>query len=82
MATLGDAAAAARLATKFLSEDGLVVLTGAAAAEQGTPGMIAYGISKAATHHIVRSLAYVAAGSTPLMHELMNAPLCGLDACI
>ena len=36
MATLGNAAAAARLATKFLSEDGLVVLTGAAAAEQGT----------------------------------------------
>jgi len=56
---------AARVATNTLAPNGLVALTGSAvAAEEGTPGMIAYGISKAATHQIVRSLAYVDAPTT------------------
>lgn len=54
---LFSALSAARVATKCLADRGLLVLTGAAAAEDGTPGMVAYGISKAATHQIVRSLA-------------------------
>merc|ERR1712130_666776 len=38
-------------------ENGLLVLTGAAAATGPTPGMIAYGVTKAATHHLISSLA-------------------------
>ncbi|KAI8825950.1 uncharacterized protein EV422DRAFT_147137 [Fimicolochytrium jonesii] len=48
---------AARLAGKHLKEGGLVTLVGAAAALDGTPGMIAYGLAKASTHHLVKSLA-------------------------
>lgn len=48
---------AARLAGDFLEPQGTVVLTGAAAALGPTPGMLGYGMAKAATHHLVRSLA-------------------------
>jgi len=41
----------------LLSSNGLLSLTGALAAEQGTPGMIGYGIAKAAVHQLVKSLA-------------------------
>eukprot|EP00500_Bicosoecida_sp_ms1_P014199 CAMPEP_0203823920 /NCGR_PEP_ID=MMETSP0115-20131106/50417_1 /ASSEMBLY_ACC=CAM_ASM_000227 /TAXON_ID=33651 /ORGANISM="Bicosoecid sp, Strain ms1" /LENGTH=125 /DNA_ID=CAMNT_0050732955 /DNA_START=26 /DNA_END=399 /DNA_ORIENTATION=+ len=52
------AAASARLAAKYLAPGGLLALTGAAAALQGgTPGMAAYGMTKAATHHLVKSMA-------------------------
>lgn len=34
-----------------------MVLTGASAAVGGTPGMIGYGVSKAAVHQLVASLA-------------------------
>lgn len=34
---------------------GLLVLTGATAALQATPGMVSYGASKAATHHLIAS---------------------------
>ena len=36
---------------------GLLTLCGAAAANNATPGMIAYGIAKSAVHHLVKSLA-------------------------
>lgn len=52
----------AHLATKFLSESGLLVLSGAAAAFGPTPGMIGYGLAKAAVHHLVRSLAQSGGG--------------------
>lgn len=49
---------AARLAALFLKENGLVTFTGASAAAQGgTPGMIGYGMVKAAVHHLVSSLS-------------------------
>lgn len=48
---------AAYLASQYLSENGLLVLTGAAAALNGTPSMLSYGMSKAAVHHLVKSLA-------------------------
>lgn len=55
---LMTAAAAARLAALHLAPGGLLALTGAAAAlEGGTPGMAAYGMTKAATHHLVKSMA-------------------------
>lgn len=48
---------AAKLAASHLKEGGLVTLTGAKAALEGTPGMIGYGMAKAAVHHLVKSLA-------------------------
>uniref|UniRef100_A0A7S4IAM6 Dihydropteridine reductase n=1 Tax=Vannella robusta TaxID=1487602 RepID=A0A7S4IAM6_9EUKA len=52
-----SAVACSHLASHYLKEGGLLVLTGAAAATGPTPGMIAYGITKAATHHLISSLA-------------------------
>ncbi|KAI9152418.1 hypothetical protein H9P43_009209 [Blastocladiella emersonii ATCC 22665] len=49
-------AIAAHLAASHLNRDGLLVLTGAHAALAPTPGMIAYGMTKAAVHHLVASL--------------------------
>ncbi|GLD91729.1 hypothetical protein PINS_up000262 [Pythium insidiosum] len=50
-----SAVLAAHLAANVLSPRGLLVLTGAAAALQATPGMVSYGISKAGTHHLIAS---------------------------
>lgn len=47
----------AKLAAGHLKEGGLLTLTGAKAALEGTPGMIGYGMAKAAVHHLVKSLA-------------------------
>jgi dihydropteridine reductase len=54
---LQPAVTASHLALHYLGEQGFVVLTGAAAALQPCPGMIGYGLSKAASHHLVQSLA-------------------------
>ncbi|KAI9288523.1 hypothetical protein BC943DRAFT_287849 [Umbelopsis sp. AD052] len=48
---------ASNVAAHHLASNGLLSLTGALAAEQGTPGMIGYGIAKAAVHQLVKSLA-------------------------
>lgn len=53
---LYSAVQASRVAARFMAENGLLVLTGAAAALQGTGTMIAYGVTKAATHHLADSL--------------------------
>ncbi|XP_030643816.1 dihydropteridine reductase isoform X2 [Chanos chanos] len=45
------------LATKHLKEGGLVTLAGAKPALSGTPGMIGYGMAKAAVHQLCQSLA-------------------------
>ncbi|KAJ3155210.1 hypothetical protein HDU89_007401 [Geranomyces variabilis] len=47
----------ARLAALHLKEGGLLAVVGASAALDGTPGMIAYGASKAAVHQLVKSAA-------------------------
>jgi len=47
---------AAELAAKHLKEGGLLTLTGAHPAQDGTPGMIGYGMAKGAVHQLVRSL--------------------------
>jgi dihydropteridine reductase len=52
----------ARLAHKFLKEGGTLVLPGAQPAVKGTPGMIGYGMAKAAVHHLVKSLAEAKSG--------------------
>ncbi len=45
------------VASHCLKEGGLLVLTGAAGALKPTPTLLAYGVSKAATHQLVASLA-------------------------
>jgi len=52
-----SAIASSHVASKLLVEGGLLVLTGANAAITPTAGMISYGITKAATHHLIKSLA-------------------------
>lgn len=47
-----SSAISARLASQFLKSDGLLQLTGAAAGITGTPGMIGYGLAKAAVHQV------------------------------
>ncbi|KAK3858368.1 hypothetical protein Pcinc_035442 [Petrolisthes cinctipes] len=46
----------AQAATRFLKEGGLVSLPGALPALSGTPGMIGYGMAKAAVHQLTKSL--------------------------
>ncbi|KAJ2734046.1 hypothetical protein IW152_002592 [Coemansia sp. BCRC 34962] len=53
---------AASLAARYLCPSGLLVLAGAAPALKGTPGMIGYGMAKAAVHHLVTSLAMPGGG--------------------
>lgn len=53
---------AGNVASTYLEPNGLVVLTGAVPALQGTPGMVAYGMAKAAVHQLVRSLAEEGSG--------------------
>ncbi|RQM18263.1 hypothetical protein DD237_000030 [Peronospora effusa] len=63
LANLGDMHAknlesaflATYLASHLLVPGGLLVLTGATAALKATPGMVSYGASKAATHHLIAS---------------------------
>jgi len=47
----------AHVAAKTLREGGLLVLTGAEGALRPTPHFIGYGVSKAATHHLLASLS-------------------------
>ncbi|CAH2235361.1 dihydropteridine reductase [Pararge aegeria] len=47
---------AATVAAKYLSPGGLIALTGAKAALEGTPGMIGYGLAKGAVHQLTQSL--------------------------
>ncbi|GMS96807.1 hypothetical protein PENTCL1PPCAC_18982 [Pristionchus entomophagus] len=53
---------AARLAALHLAPTGLLQFTGAAAAVSGTPGMIGYGLAKAAVHQLTASLAGTKSG--------------------
>ncbi|KAI9306760.1 hypothetical protein BJ944DRAFT_263020 [Cunninghamella echinulata] len=53
---------AANVAAHYLKSDGLLTLTGALAALDATPGMIGYGIAKAAVHHLTKDLAQPGGG--------------------
>ncbi|XP_020283337.1 dihydropteridine reductase [Pseudomyrmex gracilis] len=48
---------AANIAAECLKKGGFLTLTGAKAALEGTPGMIGYGMAKAAVHQLTSSLA-------------------------
>lgn len=54
---LESAALAAHLSMKHLSQDGLLMLTGAQAALRPQADMIAYSLSKISTHYLVQSVA-------------------------
>jgi dihydropteridine reductase len=57
--TVWSSLIASHLASKFLKENGILTLTGAAPAlgNAPTPGMIGYGMAKAAVHQLTKSLA-------------------------
>ncbi|CAG9817386.1 unnamed protein product [Phaedon cochleariae] len=48
---------AASIAAHHLKDGGIIQLTGAKAALEGTPGMIGYGLAKSAVHQLTKSLA-------------------------
>ena len=58
-ANVESAALAAHLAGQLLRPNGMLILSGAKVAcdAGGTPGMTAYGMTKAATHHLTSSMA-------------------------
>lgn len=57
-----SSAISATLAAKFLVKGGLLVLPGARPAEGATPGMMGYGMAKAAVHQLVKSLGASGSG--------------------
>jgi dihydropteridine reductase len=61
-----SAALSLALAATHLAPGGVITLIGAHAALGPTPGMLAYGASKAATHHLVRSVGHGSAKETGL----------------
>ncbi|KAK7486220.1 hypothetical protein BaRGS_00022543 [Batillaria attramentaria] len=56
---------ASSLAAKYLKNGGVLTLPGAQPALGGTPGMIGYGLAKAAVHQLVKSLGEVNSGMPP-----------------
>ncbi|KAL7631288.1 UNVERIFIED_CONTAM: hypothetical protein RMT77_018409 [Armadillidium vulgare] len=53
---------AAQASGKYLKEGGIITLPGAQPALEGTPGMIGYGMAKAAVHQLAKSLAAEGSG--------------------
>ena len=68
-----SAALAAHLAGALLAPGGMLTLTGAAAARggEGTAGMAAYGMSKAATHHLMATMAQTLQPSGATVNTLL-----------
>ncbi|NP_001291105.1 dihydropteridine reductase [Esox lucius] len=63
------------LATKHLREGGLLTLSGAHAALTGTPGMVGYGMAKAAVHQLCQSLAGSDSGLPPQASAVALLPV-------
>ncbi|XP_067935356.1 dihydropteridine reductase-like [Watersipora subatra] len=57
MQSMWTSVLASELSSKHLKDGGVFTLTGAQPALKGTPGMIGYGMAKAAVHQLVASLA-------------------------
>ncbi|XP_045482144.1 dihydropteridine reductase [Harmonia axyridis] len=55
----------ASIAAHHLNDGGVVTLTGAKAALEGTPGMIGYGLAKSAVHQLTKSLSGEDSGLPP-----------------
>lgn len=58
----------------LFSRGGLLALTGAQAALQGTAGMMGYGLAKAAVHQLVSSLGTADSGLPPNTSVLAVLP--------
>jgi len=57
-----SSAIAGSLAARHLADGGLLVLPGAQPCLGGTPGMMGYGMAKAAVHQLVKSLSLASSG--------------------
>jgi dihydropteridine reductase len=68
----------AHLASKFLKEDGFLLLPGAACVAKGgpTPWAVSYGAMKSAVHQIIKSLAQPASGLPQTSKVAGIAPVC------
>ncbi|KAK9508471.1 hypothetical protein O3M35_006024 [Rhynocoris fuscipes] len=66
---------AASVGAKYLKEGGLITLPGANAALEGTPGMIGYGLAKAAVHQLTKSLAAEKSGLPNGSHAYSILPV-------
>lgn len=64
-----------RIAGLHLNDDGLVILTGAKPALEGTPTMMGYGLAKAATHQLVKSMAAKGSGLPSTSATLAILPI-------
>ncbi|KAL8600552.1 hypothetical protein ACOMHN_005046 [Nucella lapillus] len=71
---------AARVAASHLKNGGLLALTGAQPSLAGTPGMIGYGLAKAAVHQLTQSLGGQKSGMPPdsaavaILPETLDTP--------
>jgi len=70
-----SSAIAARIAAKHLKEGGFLQLTGAAPALAGTPGMMGYGMAKAAVQQLTKSLAEEGSGLPKGVHVVALLPI-------
>ncbi|KAL3863519.1 hypothetical protein ACJMK2_005272 [Sinanodonta woodiana] len=68
-------AISANIAAKHLKDGGLITLPGAAPAVGETPGMIGYGMAKAAVHQLVKSLAAPNSGLPPKSNAVAILPV-------
>ncbi|KAF6774081.1 hypothetical protein AHF37_07172 [Paragonimus kellicotti] len=66
---------ASTVAASFLAPGGLLVLAGAEAALGATPGMIGYGLAKAAVHQLTKSLAAKGSGLPSNSHVTAILPI-------
>ncbi|XP_076460463.1 dihydropteridine reductase-like [Babylonia areolata] len=72
---------ASRLAALHLKNGGLLALTGAQPSLAGTPGMIGYGLAKAAVHQLTQSLGGQKSGMPPdsvalaILPETLDTPM-------
>lgn len=66
---------ATRIAVRYVKDDGLLLLTGAKAALEGTGEMIGYGIAKAAVHQLIRSLGQHESGLPENVNVIGILPL-------
>jgi dihydropteridine reductase len=81
---LDPVVAASFCAQHYMAPDGLFVVMGATAALAATPGMLGYGLSKAAAHHLVHTLGAstgksVEAKSVRKAGQRVRKNLVGLD---
>lgn len=65
----------AQIAANHLNKRGIVVLSGALPAENGTPGMIGYGMCKASIHQLTRCLGEEGSGLPKGAHALCILPV-------